>query len=365
MRPDAGPPAWWDELFRASGSDSVFLSPAWLRTWVRSYGAQFSGQWVHWEVDGKVVAGCLLVERVNAVRRIPLRSLFLNATGDPARHTPLAEFNDVLCLPQHRDAVARDLARLLEGKPWSRLLLCGYEHRSVCHRLLHALVSHRIESISKPTRHVDLRALGDAPFQSTLRGKAGTHVRRNIAEYTRRLGEVGVRPAASLDEALHFLERMQSLHVARWRQRGLATSMDDATVMAFHRQLVGALWPGGVELLRVGSADTEIGFLYNFIVDGKVFVYQTGFAYEASSKWSPGLLAHSLAIEHYRQRGLREYDLMSGDALYKRTLSNGTRDLVWTVVYRDRVWIRMLLAARRLRNRVFGLGAAGVGGAAA
>jgi CelD/BcsL family acetyltransferase involved in cellulose biosynthesis len=105
-------------------------------------------------------------------------------------------------------------------------------------------------------------------------------------------------------------------------------------------------------MIRVGNAERAVGFLYNFVADGKVFVFQTGFAYEPSSKWSPGLLTHALAIEHYRARGLREYDLLSGDALYKRTLCNGERELFWTTVYRDRAWIRVLLAGRRLRNRL-------------
>lgn len=352
LQPDGGLPHWWADLFGASGSDSVFLTPAWIQAWVETYGAHFSGQWVHWHVNGRVVAGCLLIERVNAVRRIPFRSLFLNATGDPARHSPLAEFNDILCLPEYHDAVAEDLARLIDAKSWSRLLLCGYEPDSVCNRLLGALLPHKAESVSKPTRHVDLLALGDTPFHSTLKGKAGTHVRRNIVEYSQQLGTLAVRAAASLEEALGFLEEMRTLHVRRWQQRGNSTSMADSTVVAFHRRVIGLLWGRGVELLRVGSDEVAVGFLYNFVIDGKVFVYQTGFSYEASSKWSPGLLVHALAVEHYRQRGLREYDLMSGDALYKRTLSNGSRDLIWTVVYRDRLWIRMLLAARRLRSRL-------------
>jgi len=126
--PSAGPlPAWWAPLFEASGSDSVFLSPVWMRNWIDVYGAGFSGSWVHWEHGGRVVAGCLLVERLVRVKGVPFRSQFLNATGKAESPTPLAEFNDVLHLPGHADAVAADFVRLLQERAWGRLLLSGHE----------------------------------------------------------------------------------------------------------------------------------------------------------------------------------------------------------------------------------------------
>ena len=346
-------PDWWRPLFESSGSGSVFLSPAWMRTWIATYGAHFEGTWVHWEVDGRVVAGCLLVERIIRVKRIPFRSQFLNATGHAPLPVPLAEFNDVLCLPGHGEAVAADLAQLLHEQHWSRLVLCGHEPHGIAARVLELVAGLQTERITKTARYVDLSGLGGKPFESTLTGKAGTHVRRNRREYEERLGQVEVRRAADLEEAQAFFSQMRALHLERWSGRDKPTSLAADVVVGFHRRLIEALFAeGGVEMIRVGNAERAVGFLYNFVAGGKVFVFQTGFTYEPSSKWSPGLLTHALAIEHYRARGLREYDLLSGDALYKRTLCNGERELYWTTVYRDRAWIRVLLAGRRLRNRL-------------
>ena len=344
-------PTWWAPLFEASGSDSVFLSPAWMATWVAVYGAGFSGSWVHWEVDGRVVAGCLLVERVIRVKGVPFRSQFLNATGKADMPTPLAEFNDVLSVPGHAAAVAADLADLLRRQHWSRLLLSGHEAQGVAARMLDRLDGLETEHVSKTARYVDLAALAGKPFESTLTGKAGTHVRRNRREYESTLGSIEVSRADGLEQTLDFFSQMLELHLQRWTGRAKPSSLSADAVVTFHRRLIAALHArGGVELIRVGNAERAVGFLYNFVQAGKVFVFQTGFAYEPSSKWSPGLLTHALAIEHYRARGLREYDLLSGDSLYKRTLCNGERELFWTTVYRDRAWIRVLLAGRRLRN---------------
>ena len=346
-------PQWWRPLFEASGNDSVFLSPAWMEAFIAVYGPDFEGSWVHWEADGHVVAGCLLVERVVRIKNIPFRSQFLNATGHASSPIPLAEFNDVLHLSTHGDAVAADLASLLRERSWSRLLLSGHEPHSVAGRVLAHVGGLHAEQRSRPARYVDLAALGERPFETTLTGKSGTHLRRNRREYETALGDIGVRRATDLDEALGFFGQMRDLHLARWNSLDKSTSLATDAVVDFHHRVIRSLFAsGGVDLLRVGSAERPVGFLYNFVVHGKVAMFQSGFDYEPSSRRSPGLLTHALAIEHYRQRGLREYDFLSGDAQYKRTLSNGARDLLWTTVYRDRPWIRMLLAARRLRARM-------------
>lgn len=349
----SGLPDWWAPLFEASGSDSVFLSPAWMQSWIAVYGADFEGSWVHWEAGGRVVAGCLLVERVVRVKGIPMRSQFLNATGHADSPVPLAEFNDVLHVRGYGDAVARDLLRLLHERSWARLLLSGHEHDSIAGRLLAMVDGTQVEQRSSASRYVDLRALGERPFESTLTGRSGTYLRRNRREYEARLGAIGVHRAQTLAEALDLFAQMRELHLLRWNALGKTTSLAADAVVDFHLRVIRALFAGGgVELLRVGSAERPIGFLYNFVLHGKVSVFQTGFAYEPASKRSPGLLTHALAIEHYRQGGLREYDFLSGDAQYKRTLSNRVRELLWTTVYRDRPWIRMLLAARRVRDRM-------------
>jgi len=346
-------PDWWAPLFEASGSDSIFLSPAWMATWIAVYGVDFSGSWVRWEVAGRVVAGCLLVERVIKVKGVPFRSQFLNATGKAGAPTPLAEFNDVLHLPGHRDEVVADVVHLLRERAWGRLLLSGHERDGVIGRALAHVGGTQTEQRCQPSPFVDLVALGDRPFESTVTGKSGTHLRRDRRDYEAQRGDIGVHRAADLDEALRFFDEMRALHLARWTDLDQSTSLAADAVVDFHRRLIRTLLPGGgVDLLRIGSAGRPVGYLYNFVVRGKVAMFQSGFHYEPSSRRSPGLLTHALAIEHYRRRGLREYDFLCGDAQYKRTLCNGVRELVWTTVYRDRPWIRMLLAARRLHRRM-------------
>jgi glycosyltransferase involved in cell wall biosynthesis len=350
-----GLPEWWEPLLRVAGNASIFLTAAWMQTWLETYGVNFRGLWVHWEMDAQVVGGCLLLERTDWRRGIPLRTVYFNATGESSRPSPYAEFNDVVHVPAHANAIASDLCRLVSTRRWSRLQLSGYEPGGVFARLVEMLPHAAVERETEAARYVDLRGIGERAFETTLTGKSGTYVRRNHRWYSDHRGTIEVRRAGDADEAKQMFADLRGLHIARFAARGESTSLADDAVVAFHNRLIERLWPSGqVEFLRVGTAESAIGFLYNYVIDAKVFVFQTGFAYESGSKWSPGLLTHASAIENYRGRGIHEYDFLSGEALYKRTLANRSRELCWSTVYRDRLPLVAILGARRVFKGLVG-----------
>lgn len=352
-QPAAGMPAWWDALSRNAGNASVFLSTAWMQTWLEIYGADFELFWVCWREAGNVVGGCLLASRTTWSWLLPSRSLFLNASGETLRRSPMAEYNDILCRPGYEDRIALAAAHALRDRTWSRLHLSGYRDDAVMARIAGALPIVGVEDNPRNAYFADLAAVGERSFETALAGKVGSHIRRNRRLYEKEYGPFQVLRAETRSDADRYFDELAALHNKRWRARGQGGSFSSEAVVRFHRQVIGRLWNGGmVDLLCVRSNDRVAGYLYNFISQNKVYVFQTGFAYEDGSKLSPGLLTHLLAIEYYRQRGLDEYDLLAGDALYKRSLARGTRGLRWTVVYRDRFWPRLLLWAKRLKARL-------------
>lgn len=347
---DAGVPDWWVDLFDNACNRSVFLSLAWIQTWLEAYERDFRGVWVRWEHCGSTVGGCLLLTRVVWKSGVPMVSLFVNATGEAVERTPLAEYNDVLHVAGYEDAIATDLARIIARMRWSRLLLSGHADCSVLCRLPRLLPSALVERDPRPAPYVDLGAL-PGEFEATLGGKGGSQIRRNTRLYEKEYGSCKVTAAATLAQALRFFDALSALHRTRWESRGHSGSFASDAVIDFHRRLICRLWRGGVDLVHVGNEQADVGYLYNFTSEGKVYYFQSGFAYDGPSRLSPGLLTNCLAIEHYRRRGLREYDFMAGDMLYKRSLANGCRTLHWTVLYRDHPWVRFVLWLRTLRVR--------------
>ncbi len=320
-----------------------------MQSWLEVYQGDFRGLWIRWQHRGTTVGGCLLISRVIWKGGVPMRSLFLNATGEALERTPLAEYNDILHVSGYEAAIAADLARIVGEMRWSRLLLSGHQQRSLIGRLVARLPAALVEHEPRPAPYVDLAAL-PASFETTLTGKGGSQIRRNTRLYEKEHGPFQVTPASSLEQAMRFFDALSVLHRTSWESKGHSGSFSSDALRDFHRRLIGRLWrQQGVELVHVGNERMVVGYLYNFTSEAKVYYFQSGFAYRDGCKLSPGLLAHCLAIEHYRQRGLREYDFLAGDVRYKRSLANACRTLQWTVVYRDRAWIRCVLWLRAAR----------------
>lgn len=346
-------PPWWQSLFQNSPNQSVFLSEAWLQSWLDAYLRDFGGRWIQWMHEGTTVGGCILLTRVAWKGLVPVRSLFINATGEGPERTPLAEFNDILHVPGYEQAIAADLARIVKETAWARVLISGYTEQSLLAFLIPLLPAALVEHDPQPAPYINLAALPNAPFEMSLTGRAGSQVRRNSRLYEKRYGPCKVKSASSLDQALHFFEEMAILHRASWESKGHRGSFSNNAALNFHRALIRRLWPvRGVDLLCVSNGESVSGYLYNFTSEDKVYYFQSGFAYRTDCNLSPGIFTHSMAIEHYRQQGLLEYDFLAGDVRYKRSLTRERRLLQWTTVYRDSAWARFILRLRATRPRL-------------
>ena len=70
------------------------------------------------------------------------------------------------------------------------------------------------------------------------------------------------------------------------------------------------------------------------VVGSRAFYVMTGYDM-AASRYSPGVIAHNFAIEHCRQQGLFDFNIMWGDGVYKRRLGAKPRELATLVVRRS------------------------------
>jgi CelD/BcsL family acetyltransferase involved in cellulose biosynthesis len=205
-----------------------------------------------------------------------------------------------------------------------------------------------VEREARPAPYVDLAALAGDDFETSLSGNSRSQIRRSRKLYSERSGPIALTSASTLEEALSWLRELARLHNARWEAKGMKGSFAHAAVLDFHERFIRRMWPlGSVDLVRVRAGDEDMGYLYNFLVEGKVLFFQSGFAYVDDARFKPGLLTHSFAIAHYLAKGMREYDFLAGDARYKRSLGKSLRTLYWSVVYRRNARNRVLLWIRR------------------
>ena len=87
-----------------------------------------------------------------------------------------------------------------------------------------------------------------------------------------------------------------------------------------------------------------------------MYNYQSGFAYADDNRHRPGLIAHAMAIAQARERGMRTYDFLAGDAHYKTRLGQQMGTMLWCRGQRNRPLLTAERAARKLYRSLRGAG---------
>jgi CelD/BcsL family acetyltransferase involved in cellulose biosynthesis len=197
-----------------------------------------------------------------------------------------------------------------------------------------------------------LRASGQN-FASGLGKRTRYQLKRSIRLYEE-AGPLSIVEATDRTTALGFLDELAALHQRHWRSRGLPGSFSNRFFFDFHRELVVRGLPENtIQLLRIAAGTTILGYIYNHVYCGHVWVYQTGFNYTNNGPYDrPGVVSHVLAIEHNLNKGHSLYDFSAGDAEYKRVLSNESVPLATLVMQAPRFKLRLEGAIRNLRRRL-------------
>ncbi len=326
----------WRAL-EARSDGSFFLSWDWIGCWLRESGV--SPHLLVARRAGAVVGLALLQARPGRGAAGGRQTLYLNEAGNPRLDGIAIEFNGILVEREAAGEIIRAcLAALFTGsgdRPvWRRLYLSGVT-QGVRDCLAEMGVASRMIARHRAPL-VDLVALrrrgGD--YLATLGRNTRHQIRRSRRLYER-AGAVTVQRAATVVEALEYLDGLKALHQASWNARGRPGAFSVDRFERFHRRLVETSFGNGtIDLLRIAAGRETIGYLYNFVHDGRAYNYQSGLAYGGDAKLKPGLLSHALAIEYYRSRKFGEYHFMAGDSRYKSNLSNDELSMYWLAIWR-------------------------------
>lgn len=317
--------ARWSALYDRAANASFFLSPAWMRAWLG--GAPARTQLL--AIEARENAATVLMGAVGvASRRPPLLGFKegrLQEFADPASDAVYVEYNDFLAATDDDEALRRKALEALTAEIGADVFV----FRNVREPLAAALRAFadakrwRARTLNEqPVYAIDLAAIRNAGggVIGALEGSLGAQVRRALRRYEER-GPVAARPAPA-DGWTDAWRMMTEMHAARWKPGVFANKK----LVAFHERLRAAA-PSACELLRVAAGADTIGVLYNFVFAGRVMNYQSGLRFEDDNQLKPGYVCHALACQHYLERGLNVYDMLAGEAEYKRRLGARTETL--------------------------------------
>lgn len=344
----------WRAL-EAEADASFFNSWSWIGNWLTQLPASIKPQLVRASAGGKTLALCILVERkIVRHRFMPVRQTSMNSTGNPHLDALMIEYNDVLfdrsCGPDIRGAVLRallDKESIEEFRVdgvridanWTALEVAGFR-------------STMLERVARGVDLDDVRA-GGGEYLPLISANSRSKIRKAFKD-TAKMGEMRLDVAQDAQQAEAMFVAMCNLHTQAWSERGESGAFANEFLLEFHRQLIRKQHAHGeIQIIAVRAGDALIGVLYNFVHRGRVYSYQSGFDFTLGPKqYKPGLLAHTLAIEHNARLGHRYYDFMAGDSQYKRSMGTRSDTLQWVVFQRQSLKFRIENSLRALKQRL-------------
>lgn len=315
----------WRALYAHAGEAAFFQSPVWMEAWLAAPSPTVTLYRVEVRRDGVL---CLLgVVGLQRRRRPPFvgfREARLHESGDPAYDAVYIEYNDFLI-----DRAAGGEARLAALDMIFRKLR---KADMFVFRNVNPGMARDIDAVARkrglyprllrkqPVYVCDLSAVREkeGAFIEGLSSGLQSKIKRSIRLYRER-GDLAFRTAVRPEDRRSAWSRLMKLHEAGWRRRGKTGVFSNKAMTSFHERLAGAA-PDSCSLFEVAVGGETIGVLYNFIHGERVLNYQSGFLYEEDNRIVPGYVCHALAAQYYAEAGYAVYDLLAGDADYKRRL---------------------------------------------
>lgn len=345
--------AQWRDL-ESRSDHSFFLTWWWIGAWLEHLPPENRPRLLRVEL-GDSLAGLGIVCARRISRRIATsNALYLNSTGDPRYDELTIQYNGLLTQRGVEGWVLRAAVEQLLVEPhWDELYIDGFHRPDLTEVMANAGLLTDVLRRS-PGYRVDLdelRATG-RPYVESLSSRSRQHLRRSFRE-AEKLGELSFELAKTQEEGLTFLAELKALHQRSWNARGQPGSFANAFFDEFHADFVASHFAKGVvQLLRMKVGGHPVGYLYSFVHDGRVYVYQSAFdrAFCDTSSWRPGIVCHARAVELNLAAGMRVYDFMGADDRYKKDLATGGSEMVWVAFQRPRVKFRFESWGRALKR---------------
>ncbi|WOH67887.1 GNAT family N-acetyltransferase [Bradyrhizobium sp. BWA-3-5] len=345
----------WQEL-EARVSHPFFLSWLWIGTWLRHLPA---GSQPHVLIarSSSQIVGLAIICRRRAWSFGPHARArwLLNETGDTRFDRLSIEYNNILA--EQPDAIISAGLDALTSRLYhsDQLVLSAIDpdlELAACRAADRAGLMTEVKQAS-PAPWVDFAKFRQQGrnYRATLGRSTRQAVSRAMRLYAER-GPIELRIMETTPEALAAFDLLSDFHWSRWGRKG---SFANPGFRPFHEELIARGVPtGAVRISRTLVGDQTIGVLYNFVHDGCVLNYQSGFLYESDARLKPGLVSHVLSIEDSIARGERGYDFLAHPGGHKSHLSNSEHAMKWIAIGRDsperRIESRLRGAKRIIRT---------------
>lgn len=350
--------AEWQQL-ESQAQCSVFVSWQWIGVWLQTWQPELMVLRVF--MDDELVGLALFSSRFE--RRHSLigsRVLRLHQTGIASQDQIWIEYNAVLAKRGLTEQVELAVLNfLLQLTSWDELMLAGITRQQAENWQQSSRLSAR-NDWQAPCFGVDLQALRQSQlgYLNSLSANCRYQINRSKRLY-QQMGELRLEQPATTEQALQCFDDIAPWHIQRWGAAAGQSGFSNPAFVAFHHAMLSQYWQKQqVELLMLMAGDQHLATFYNLRYREHIYFYLAGFRPESNKQLKPGLVGHSLCIEHYNEQGLKYYDFMAGDERYKRQLGQQHSELCHLVLQKKRWCFQAEALARRAKHQLLkGMGA--------
>jgi len=325
----------WDELLKASASNSFFLTWEWLYPWWKHLSGDRKLRIITLRSDGELIAIAPLASRRGRLARlVPFRAFeFLGADR-------LASDYLDLIIKRGREAEALQALGDYLDREMAMLEMANLRRDScTAASLTRELQEHGWTPYEETTGICPFIPLSGHSWESYLASLGPEHrynFRRRLKNLTK-ASDVRFEQARSPAQVRATLPWLVTLHKMRWRNHGRSDAFHRSDLLAFHEEASRlALERGWLRLFLMTIDGQPAASLYGFHYHRTFYFLQSGFD-PTFRKQSVGLLTMGLAIKSAIEEGAEEYDMLRGDEPYKFHWAREQRGLVRIELYPPRL----------------------------
>lgn len=333
---------------------AYFLSWGWVSLWLSSVSFKVDIRFVVGYLDEEPVVGFFLGRKPGLRYGVlPSRTFSLNSTGISNFDQLFVEYNTFLKVALV-DLSIKDLIDSFGA--WDEVIFPGVSAEFVDSIGIFNKIKQLYFLIDKTEKsyQVELQRIRDAKmdYLGLLSSNRRSQIRRSIKQYELG-GRVVVNKASNLEEASVMFDEMVEFHQREWKRRSRPGAFSNQFFYGFHRNLIVNRFDSGeIQLLKIHNEGMVIGYLYNFLYQGNVLFYQSGFNYTDGNSHRPGLVSHYMAILYNASLGYFNYDFLAGEAQYKESLSTTTSSMYWLRLFRTQPRYQVEAVLHNLKQKI-------------
>jgi len=307
----------WDALVLTSNT-SIYQTFSWQRTWWKHHGMNHDLRCLIFRIGSELVGIAPLHVTREAILGITFaRRIRFIGNG-------LSDYLDIIVRPGYETVVCKEFAQYLtttraewdivdiedanEDSTFSRFMAPALREEEL---LVYSFQGNVCPFVQLPTTW------------DSMVSHLGPNTRYNIKRKSRKLDDCYDFEIEAFrneeDNLARGMEGFFQVHGARWNSLGFPSAFDDPGHRMFHHEIAQLFAQRGwLTLLFLKVDGLRVAAFLGFSFKNRLYMYQcNAFGPTEIMKQSPGLLLRSIAIKRGIAEGMKVFDFLRGDEMYK------------------------------------------------